>query len=149
MNKFALAALAVTTIAATVVVPALAQSNCRIRCGYESSVDNCGDQLGYMKRVYPAQVQGIDDSHRVWVTEFCQGSELLSSNGNAAYLRPTIAQNDVLVAVLSDKGFFPEDVIAVRMMGDDTINLYVHTGSSNTSSLLSGGGHGPAVAVRK
>lgn len=148
MNKFALAALAVTTIAATVVVPALAQSNCRVRCGYNTSVDNCGDQLGYMKRVYPAQVQGVDDSYRVWVTEFCQGSELLSSNGNAAYLRPTIAQNDVLVAVLDSKGFFPEDVIAVRMMGDDTINLYVHTGSHSTASLASGGGHGP-VAVAK
>ena len=148
MNKFALAALAVTTIAATVVVPAFAQSNCRIRCGYDSNVDNCGDQLGYMKRVYPEQVQGVDDSYRVWVTEFCQGSELLSSNGNAAYLRPTIAQNDVLVSVLSDKGFFPEDVIAVRMMGDDTINLYVHTGSPSTASLMSGGGGGGVFALK-
>ena len=148
MNKFALAALAVATITAT-VVPALAQSNCRIRCGYERSVDNCGELLGVMKRVYPAQVQGIDNTDRVWVTEFCQGSELLASNGNAAYLRPTIAENEVLVAVLSNKGFFPEDVIAVRMMGDDTINLYVHTGSSNTSSLLSGGGsHRPGAVLR-
>jgi hypothetical protein len=149
MNKLVLAAFAVTTIAATVVVPALAQSNCRVRCGYNTNVDNCGDQLGYMKRVYPAQVQGVDDSYRVWVTEFCQGSELLSSNGNAAYLRPTIANNDVLVAVLDSKGFFPEDVIAVRMMGDDTINLYVHTGSSSTKSLASGGGEGPVAAALK
>lgn len=149
MKKFALAALAVTTIAA-VTIPAFAQQQeCR-RCQYESSQDNCGDQLGYMKRVYPQQVQGVDDSYRVWVTEFCQGSELLSSNGNAAYLRPTIAQNDVLVAVLGEKGFFPEDVIAVRMMGDDTINLYVHTGShSNASLMSSGGGGGAAPAVLK
>lgn len=148
MNKFALAALAVTTIAATVVAPALAQSQCRIRCDYNgSSADNCGDQLGYMKRVYPEQVQGVDDSYRVWVTEFCQGSDLLSSDGNAAYLRPTIAQNDVLVSVLSDKGFFPEDVIAVRMMGDDTINLYVHTGHTN-DSLMTGGGGGGVIALK-
>jgi hypothetical protein len=146
MNKFALAALAVATITAT-VVPALAQSNCRIRCGYERSVDNCGELLGVMKRVYPAQVQGIDNTDRVWVTEFCPSSDILSSDGNAAYLRTTIAQNDVLVAELFEEGYRPEDVVAVRMMGDDTINLYVHRFDTSASLIGGGGGHRRTVNV--
>ena len=59
MNKLALATIAVTTIAAMGIAPAFAQSRCEIRCGYTTSTDNCGDQLGYLKRVYPAEVQGI------------------------------------------------------------------------------------------
>jgi hypothetical protein len=147
MNKFALAAIAVTTVTA-LVVPALAQSQCRIRCGYDSSVDNCGEQLGYMKRVYPAQVLGIDNTDRVWVTEFCPSSDILSSDGNAAYLRTSIADNEVLVAELFDEGYRPEDVVAVRMMGDDTINLYVHR-FDGTASLMVGSDHGRPVRVAK
>ena len=98
------------------------------QCGQESSStpDRCGDQLGHLKRVFPAEVRGIDNHYRVWVTEFCPTADLMRSDGNAAYLRTTIAQNDVLVDVLSDKGYFASDVFAVRMMGEDTISLYVH-----------------------
>jgi hypothetical protein len=51
---------------------------------------------------------------------------MMRSEGNAAYLRPTIARNAVLVNALMRKDYRPEDVFAVQMMGDDTINLYVH-----------------------
>jgi hypothetical protein len=146
MNKFATAAIAVTTILAF-TAPAFAQSNCLRLCGYERSDDNCGDQLGYLKRVSKGEVAGVDDHYRVWVTEFCLNSDLMRSDGNATYLRTTIAQTDVLVDMLEQKGYFPEDVIAVKMMGDDTINLFVHNfDGSSTTSLLSGGGGPVAMA---
>lgn len=126
MNKLALAALAFT-LASSSILPALAQSpNCRLRCEEPEPAEYCGDQLGHLKRVYPAEVQGVDSHYRVWVTEFCLSSDLMRSDGNAAYLRTAIADNDVLVDMLAEKGYHPEDVYAVKMMGDDTINLYVH-----------------------
>ena len=126
MNKLALAALAFTLTSSS-ILPSIAQDNCTHRqCRDEQSEPSCGDQLGALKRVYPAEVRGIDDSHRVWITEFCTGHSLMRSDGNAAYLRTSIAQNDVLVDVLDDKGYHAEDVFAVKMMGDDTINLFVH-----------------------
>lgn len=88
--------------------------------------DVCNDHLGHLKRVLPADVAGIDDRRRVWVTEFCPGSSVMTTDGNAAPLRSAIADNDALVAALRQKGFAPDDVFAVQMMGEDTINLYVH-----------------------
>lgn len=126
MNKFAVAALAFT-LASSSILPALAQStDCpRQRC-QEKSEPYCGDQLGALKRVYPAEVLGVDDSYRVWITEFCVSETLMRSDGNAAYLRTAIADNDVLVDMLAQKGYHADDVFAVKMMGDDTINLFVH-----------------------
>lgn len=127
MNKFVLATLALT-LASSSILPALAQStDCpRQRCGEEQSEPRCGDQLGVLRRVMPAEVLGVDDSYRVWITEFCTSETLMRSDGNAAYLRTAIAKNDVLTDVLTQRGFHADDVYAVKMMGDDTINLYVH-----------------------
>ena len=131
MHKFTLlaatAAIALTALAA----PAMAQQQTpgkdREPPRYTKSVDrDCGDKFGYFKRVLPAEVAAIDDDYRVWVTPVCMGEQLLRNTGNAAYLRPTIAKNEVLVDALFDKSFGPDDVFAVKMMGDDTINLYVH-----------------------
>ncbi len=128
MNKLVIAAA--TIAALTSILPAFAQQQrlpCLARqCPQPSPAENCGDQLGHLKRVFPAEVQGIDTHYRVWVTEFCPTSDLMRSDGNAAYLRTSIAQNDVLVDVLDDKGYHADDVFAVKMMGDDTISLYVH-----------------------
>ena len=128
MNKLAMAALAVATLTSASVLPALAQStDCpRQRCGHENNEPSCSDQLGHLKRVFPAEVLGVDNHYRVWVTELCPASELMRSDGNAAYLRTSIAQNDVLLDMLGEKGFHYDDVFAVKMMGDDTISLYVH-----------------------
>lgn len=95
------------------------------RGGHQSSYE-CGAQFGHFKRVLPEQVAEIGDDYRIWVTPVCLGDELLRAEGNAAYLRPTIAENEVLVDALFDRNFGPDDVFAVKMMGDDTINLYVH-----------------------
>jgi len=137
MSKLALAtAVAVLTLTSFSAMPTQAQDRVLIdtQCGSTncegggSSPDttSCGDQLGVLKRVMPAQVLGVNNSYRVWVTEFCQSSSLMRSDGNAAYLRTAIAKNGVLNEVLQQHGFQVTDVFAVKMMGDDTINLYVH-----------------------
>jgi hypothetical protein len=139
MNKLFLAFAAVatlTSVSSMSTIPAQAQfaappTNCpEQRCpggnGGGGGNDNCDSQLGYLRQVFKPEVAAIDDNHRVWVTELCPTFSQLSNEGNAAYLRPTIAQNDVLVEALSRKDYRPADVFAVQMMGDDTINLYVH-----------------------
>jgi hypothetical protein len=130
MNKLTMAAIAVATLTSASILPALAQRYpCTANyCGESGggSEPPCGEQLGHLKRVYPAEVLGIDSHNRVWVTEFCPTSDLMRSEGNAAYLRTSIAQNDTLTDVLQTKGYHADDVFAVKMMGDDTISLYVH-----------------------
>lgn len=133
MLKLALAT-AVAIVSITAIAPANAQTRqtynqgCTAGAACENSgtTYECGDNLGFLRRVYPAEVAGIDNSYRVWVTEVCTGSSLLRSSGNAAGLRNTIAKNGVLAAALQSKSFSANDVFAVRMMGEDTINLYVH-----------------------
>lgn len=137
MNKLFLAFAAVATLTSFATLPANAQriptnqlpctaAPCPGGNGGGGGSDNCDSQLGYLRQVFKPEVAAIDDNHRVWVTELCPTFSQLSNEGNAAYLRPTIAQNDVLVEALSRKDYRPADVFAVQMMGDDTINLYVH-----------------------
>ena len=129
MTKLALAAtFAVAMLTSLSAIPANAQRCTANYCGDQPSAPEpyCGDQLGVLKRVMPAEVLGVDSHYRVWVTEFCTSETLMRSDGNAAYLRTAIAKNDVLTDVLAERGFHADDVYAVKMMGDDTINLYVH-----------------------
>lgn len=134
MPKLALAAtFAIAVLTSFSAVPAGAiQIQLDTPCGQASCPDggsssnSCGDQLGHLSRVFPADVTGIDNGYRVWVTELCPGGELMRADGNAAYLRASIARNDLLVEMLGEKGYHADDVFAVRMMGDDTISLYVH-----------------------
>jgi len=132
MNKWimTIAALStLTTFTSLSALPAQAQSQCLTHVCKEpggNSTVSCDSQLGYLRQVYKPELAGIDEGHRVWVTELCPSFEGLRNEGNAAYLRTTIAANDVLVEALGRKAYRPEDVFAVQMMGDDTINLYVH-----------------------
>jgi len=128
MSKLAISVLAALALS---IVPAAAQVLLDTPSGYPEDNDShssvsCDGNLGFLKRVYPAQIAGIEEGTKVWVTELCDGFEGLRADGNANYLRPTIAENDVLVGALGRKAYRPEDVFAVQMMGDDTINLYVH-----------------------
>jgi hypothetical protein len=116
-----LAALALAAI--TISVPAGAQ---QMPQPNPQSTEQCGNELGYLPRVFPAEVAEIDDGFRVWVTEICVGHDLMRSDGNASNVRSAIEANAVLVEALADRNFTANEVIAVRKMGDDTINLYVH-----------------------
>lgn len=133
MKKWILAfaaAATMTSAAAVTTAPASAQSNCLTHVCKDKpnggSTTSCDSQLGHLRQVMKPEVAGIDDRHQVWVTELCSNFSMLRNEGNAAYLRPTIAANDVLVEMLGRKDYRPEDVFAVQMMGDETINLYVH-----------------------
>ncbi len=120
MSKVVLAAMMAIALSSACVPPAFATA-----LPVEDD-DVCEDSLGHLARVLPAEVAEINDQSRVWVTEFCPGSSVLRTDGNAASVRSEIADNEVLVSALRSAGYFPDDVYAVRMMGADTINLYVH-----------------------
>lgn len=136
MNKFAMTAATAAVALTALAAPAFAlsirppldngPSNYPDRKPRQESTYDCSAQYGHLKRVLPAQVAGIDDSYRVWVTPVCVGGELMRAEGNAAHLRTTISDNEVLTEALFRKNFGPDNVFAVKMMGDDTINLYVH-----------------------
>jgi len=135
MKKLILAFAALstlTTVASISALPAKAQQSPNYPCTAfckepgSSTTVSCDSQLGHLRQVFKPEVAGIEEEHRVWVTELCPSFEGLRNEGNAAYLRTTIAANDVLVEALGRKEYRPEDVFAVQMMGDDTINLYVH-----------------------
>lgn len=136
MNKLVLAFAAAATLTSLAsALPANAtQSSTRLPCtaqpcpggGGGGGTDRCDSQLGHLRQVMKPEVAAIDDRYRVWVTELCSNFGMLRNEGNAAYLRPTIAANEVLVEALARKDYRPADVFAVQMMGPDTINLYVH-----------------------
>jgi len=97
MTKLALTTMAAVAILAVFpALPSAAQERpCTSnQCGEHQSAPEpyCGDQLGVLKRVLPAEVLGVNDGYRVWVTEFCPSSSLMRSDGNAAYLRTAIAK---------------------------------------------------------
>lgn len=119
--KLMLAAVAAIALGATMIPPVLATA-----LPIEKYDDVCDDYLGLLKRVTPADIEGVTEKQRVWVTEYCPGRSVLRTEGNAASVRSAIADNEALVAALRQKGYSVGDVFAVKMMGDDTVNLYVH-----------------------
>lgn len=127
-NFKTVAAVAIAVLVALPVLPASAQ-----RKPYDNYPENqvstpCGSEIGYMRRVYASQVAGVDDATKVWVTELCPGEEMgaMRNEGNAGKLRGAIADNDAIMEKLRQRDYTENDVLAVRMMGDDTINLYVY-----------------------
>ena len=121
MSKALLAALLAIGISATVLPAAFAQSQ-----PDEKDDDVCQDHLGGLKRVTPEELAGVVEAQRVWVTEYCMNHFELPDDGNAGGLRATIADNDAMVRALRQKGYSAGDVFGVKMMGDDTVTLYVH-----------------------
>lgn len=125
-----LAAIAVASVVAASALPASAAITYQQREPHtnKSSNTNCGKNLLMFDRVYPQQILGIESRKQVWVIEVCHDQELgIGRNeGNGAVLRQAIAANPVLVKALGLESFFPVDVIAVQMMGDEAIQLYVH-----------------------
>ena len=124
MTKVTWAVIAAAAMSVAMVLPASAQ--CYAKPCLPSDTYECSDWMGHLRRVYPEQIAAVDDGYRVWVTEVCPEDTMMRSDGNATYLLPTIAANDVLVEALQRQGHVVEDVVAVRMMGEDTISLYVH-----------------------
>jgi hypothetical protein len=129
MLKLSIAALA--AVVALTALPADAQQVRRIPEGKgygnsSESTEQCGSELGYLPRVYAADVAAVTDPNHVWVTVVCADDDMMRSTGNAAYLTPDMKKNKVVDTVLRSAGYFPEDVFAIRKMGDGTLGLFVH-----------------------
>lgn len=90
------------------------------------STYSCSDELGYLRRVHTAELAGVQDPSRVWVTPICVGDNMFRTEGNAGALRGAIANSKVLSAALDAKTFRPEDVVGVRMIDARTVTLYVN-----------------------
>lgn len=76
MSKALLAALLAIGLSVAVfpVAYAMAQQN-------ERDDEVCQDNLGALKRVDPAELAGITNPQRVWVTEYCVNHPILPSEG--------------------------------------------------------------------
>jgi hypothetical protein len=93
-----------------------------------SSTYTCSNELGLLRRVYEEQLDGIESPLAVSVVPVCLGEDygLMRTDGNAGALRQAIASNDAMVDALDDKNFLSDDVVGVRMTGEDKVILYVH-----------------------
>ena len=125
-----IAALAVAGFVAASALPASAAITYNQRETHENNSKDptCGKNRLNFERVYPQQILGIESRRQVWVIEVCHDQELgIGRNeGNGGVLRQAIAANPVIVKELGMNSFFPVDVIAVQMMGDEAIQLFVH-----------------------
>jgi hypothetical protein len=107
-----------------------AQANCTTVANYcpdepNSSTRHCSDQLGHLRRVYEEDLDAVEDPNRVFVIPICADDHMMRSDGNAGALLQVIAGNEALVEALWRKGYRHEDVIAIRMTGEESTNLYV------------------------
>lgn len=130
--------LSIVTLAATVVIflaplsfvtaPVAAPNNPKTPNKPSADTYSCRDQLGFLRRVYDDELDGISDSNRVWVTPVCEGEDfgLMRSDGNAGALRGHIASNEAIMHALLGKDFRPDDVVGIRMTSEDSVILYVH-----------------------
>lgn len=95
---------------------------------HEASTYSCGSELGYLRRVYPEQIDSVLDEDQVSVVPVCEDEDgSLRNAGNAGALRMHIADNEAMVVALGDATYSPEDVVGVRMTGDESIILYVQS----------------------
>ena len=129
MSKLSAAAIAVlSALAITPVTAPMAQST-KPPSTYEPTPEtSCADPLGYLRRVYERELDGVSDPGRVWVRPICDGEEVgsLRHAGNAGALRARIADNDAMMQALDRTNFLPEDVVGVKMTGEDSLILFVH-----------------------
>jgi len=124
LNSFAI--IAATAAIVLTALPASAQ----VQPNYTKYPDNetpCGENLLTMKRVKPAQIANVTEKRNVWVTEVCYGHDLGSApnEGNVAAIRTALTDNEVIVEKLWDRSFTEDDVIAVKMIDRDVIQLFV------------------------
>jgi hypothetical protein len=89
----------------------------------------CTGELGHLRRVFTEQLDGVEYEQDVSIVPICEGEDygVMRNDGNAGTLRQHIADNDAMVAALDTANFRADDVVGVRMTGDETVILYVHT----------------------
>jgi hypothetical protein len=135
LKHMILASLTLATLALAPVPvltgPALAQAQCTsVRCPPNDgpgSTYKCNDQLGYLRRVYEDELEVIDNPDYVSIFPICSTEPygVFRTDGNAGALRDVIADNDAMTEALFLKNFGADDVVGVRMTGEDKVILYV------------------------
>jgi hypothetical protein len=101
---------------------------CQTTPGGTATTYQCSTGLGHLRRVYEEELDGIDDPLRVAIVPVCIGDDygLMRSDGNAGALRQIIADNDAMTEALFQENFGSDDVVGIRMRGEDSVILYVH-----------------------
>ena len=92
------------------------------------STEQCEDGLGFLRQVYAAQINQMDEDWRVHIYPICEGEFgiPLRSLGNATHLRGTVERNDTLAAALDDADYRANDVVAIRLGTNENVTLFVH-----------------------
>lgn len=87
----------------------------------------CGEGLVQMRRVNPDDLANVTRKRNVWVTEICSDGDLgISPNeGNVASIRSALVANEVIMEKLYDRNFTEGDVVAVKMINEDVVQLFV------------------------
>lgn len=92
------------------------------------STYSCTNELGYLRRVYEEDLEAIENPNLVSIVPVCMGESygVMRADGNAGALRQAIADNDAMTEALDLKSFGSDDVVGIRMTGEDAVILYVH-----------------------
>lgn len=136
LKQTALAALSLAALSLSPVtlVTTPAYARCSPNATYcppstsQGSTASCSSELGYLRRVYEEELESIDDSDRIFVTPICSGEDygVMRSDGNAGALRQALADNDAIMEALLLKNFGTEDVVGIRMTGEESAVIFVH-----------------------
>jgi len=133
LKVLSLAALAGLTIAMSTMPSAAFKFNNFNPPGASSTDGECAYQLNYMPRVTRSLIESIR-GEPVYLVPVCEDG-LTGNNeeygwlfvaGNVDTLRLPIARNRGLMTALDAEGYDQNDVISLRLGGDDSIVLYVH-----------------------
>jgi hypothetical protein len=93
-----------------------------------SSTYSCTSPISHLRRVYEDELEVIDNPQYVSIMPICETETygVFRSTGNAGALRSVIADNEAMMEALFRKEFTAEDVVGVRMTGEDKVILFVH-----------------------
>ncbi|WDR06448.1 hypothetical protein PSQ90_02980 [Devosia rhodophyticola] len=95
---------------------------------------SCADDMGHMRRVYQADIAGIESWQQVVLIPVCDDQTMASRTsygslfveGNVGRLRMPIARNSTLMSALRDKDYDQYDVVSLGFGANDAVLLYVH-----------------------
>jgi hypothetical protein len=91
------------------------------------STYECKNDMGHLRRVYEEDLDIVTNPNEVSVIPVCGGEYgLMRADGNAGALRQHIATNEAIMDALGDANYFSDDVVGVRMTGDESVIIYVH-----------------------
>lgn len=94
----------------------------------EPEITACDPGLGHLQTLRQDEIEAIDESYNISIWVVCPDHPDPSAPlaGNVAGLHSTIARNETLAAALTEAGFDPEQVVAIRFGRGHSLLVYVH-----------------------